>query len=115
MATLDTLDAERRTYAEEISDERRQRVALRAQLRAARAERAAMEEERDSLREAVLHLIEKGTSYVVRKKNTLLTHTRLIVEVCNDYSLWPHSGLASTSLASPFFFSLSSRLGAHLR
>lgn len=80
MATLDTLDAERRTYAEEISDERRQRVALRAQLRAARAERAAMEEERDSLREAVLHLIEK-------------------VEVCNDYSLWPHSGLASTSLA----------------
>lgn len=66
MATLDTLDAERRTYAEEISDERRQRVALQAQLRAARAEPAAMEEERDSLREAVLHLIEKGTSYVAR-------------------------------------------------
>lgn len=21
------------------------------------------------------------------------------VEVCNDYSLWPHSGLATTSLA----------------
>lgn len=82
MATLDTLDSERRTYAEEISDERRQRVALQAQLRAARAERAAMEAERDSLREAVLHLIEK-------------------VEVCNDYSLWPHSGLVSTSLAAP--------------
>ncbi|KAN0138051.1 hypothetical protein V8E53_003940 [Lactarius tabidus] len=80
MVTLDTLDAERRTYAEDISDERRQRVVLQAQLRAARAERAAMEEERDSLREAVLHLIEK-------------------VEVCNDYSLWPHSGLTSTSLA----------------
>ncbi|KAI9435250.1 hypothetical protein H4582DRAFT_2059517 [Lactarius indigo] len=82
MATLDTLDSERRTYAEEISDERRQRVALQAQVRAARAERAAMEAERDSLREAVLHLIEK-------------------VEVCNDYSLWPHSGLSSTSLAVP--------------
>ncbi|KAH9019969.1 hypothetical protein EDB85DRAFT_542226 [Lactarius pseudohatsudake] len=82
MATLDTLDSERRTYAEEISEERRQRVALTAQVRSARAERAAMEEERDSLREAVLHLIEK-------------------VEVCNDYSLWPHSGLSSTSLAVP--------------
>ena len=74
MATLDTLDAERRTYAEEISDERRQRVVLQAQLRTARAERAAMEEERDSLREAVLHLIEKGTPCVAqKKKNTLLT------------------------------------------
>ncbi|KAH9022071.1 hypothetical protein EDB83DRAFT_2320361 [Lactarius deliciosus] len=82
MATLDTLDSERRTYAEEISEERRQRVALQAQVRSARAERAAMEEERDSLREAVLHLIEK-------------------VELCNDYSLWPHSGLSSTSLAVP--------------
>ena len=41
MATLDTLDAERRTYAEDISDERRQRVALQAQVRAARAERIA--------------------------------------------------------------------------
>lgn len=68
MATLDTLDAERRTYAEEISDERRQRVVLQAQLRTARAERAAMEEERDSLREAVLHLIEKGTPCVPQKK-----------------------------------------------
>ena len=68
MATLDTLDAERRTYAEEISDERRQRVVLQAQLRTARAERAAMEEERDSLREAVLHLIEKGTPCVAQKK-----------------------------------------------
>ena len=78
MATLDTLDAERRTYAEDISDERRQRVALQAQLRAARAERAAMEEERDSLREAVLHLIEKGTPCVAtKKKNTLLTRARL--------------------------------------
>ncbi|KAI0249002.1 hypothetical protein BJV78DRAFT_1363193 [Lactifluus subvellereus] len=82
MATLDTLDSERHAYSEEISCERRQRVALQAQLRAARAERATMEAERDSLREGVLHLIEK-------------------VEVCNDYSLWPHSGLASTSLAAP--------------
>jgi hypothetical protein len=62
MATLDTLDSERRTYSEEISDERRQRVALHAQLRVARAEVAAMEVERDSLRESVLHLIEKGAS-----------------------------------------------------
>ncbi|KAI0298800.1 hypothetical protein B0F90DRAFT_1731250 [Multifurca ochricompacta] len=82
MATLDTLDSERCTYVKEISDERRQRIALQAQLRAARTERAAMEAERDSLREGVLHLIEK-------------------VELCNDYSLWPHSGLASTSLAAP--------------
>ena len=116
MATLDSLDAERRTYAEDISDERRQRVALQAQVRAARAERAAMEAERDSLREAVLHLIEKGASYVAQK-NTLLTRARLTVEVCNDYSLWPHSGLASTSLASPCFFLLSftSPLAAHSR
>jgi hypothetical protein len=105
MATLDTLDAERRTFSEEISDERRQRVALQAQLRAARAERAAMEAELDSLREAVLHLIEKGAFYVAQKT----THSRVpTVEVCNDYSLWPHSGLASTSLASPFFFPPSS-------
>jgi hypothetical protein len=62
MATLDVLDSERRTYSEEISDERRQRVALHAQLRVARAEAAAMEAERDSLREGVLHLIEKGAS-----------------------------------------------------
>ncbi|KAH9953643.1 hypothetical protein BC827DRAFT_113195 [Russula dissimulans] len=82
MATLDTLDSERCTYAEEISDERNQRVALQAQLRVAKAERAKMEAERDSLREGVSHLIEK-------------------VEVCNDYSLWPHSGLATTSLAAP--------------
>ncbi|KAI0291880.1 hypothetical protein BC826DRAFT_1186759 [Russula brevipes] len=82
MTTLDTLDSERRTYAEEISGERHQRVALQAQLRVARAERAAMEAERDSLRDGVLHLIEK-------------------VEVCNDYSLWPHSGLTTIRLADP--------------
>jgi len=75
MATLDTLDSERRTYAEEISDERRHRVALQAQVRAARAERAAMEEERDSLREAVLHLIEKGASHVARKNTHLILTT----------------------------------------
>lgn len=63
MATLDTLDSERHAYSEEISCERGQRVALQAQLRAARAERAAMEAERDSLREGVLHLIEKGASH----------------------------------------------------
>ena len=62
MATLDTLDSERRACAEEISDERRQRVTLHAQLRVARAEAAAMEVERDSLREGVLHLVEKGAS-----------------------------------------------------
>jgi hypothetical protein len=64
MTTLDTLDSERRTYAEEISGERHQRVALQAQLRVARAERAMMEAERDSLRDGVLHLIEKGVSCV---------------------------------------------------
>ncbi|KAH9975217.1 hypothetical protein BJV74DRAFT_862944 [Russula compacta] len=82
MATLDTLDSQRRAYAEEISNERRQCVALQAQLHVARAEKTAIEAERDSLREGVLHLIEK-------------------VEVCNDYSLWPHSGLAMTSPAAP--------------
>ncbi len=68
MATLDTLDSERRAYAEEISEERRQHVTLQGQVRAARAQRAAMEAERDSLREAVLHLIEKGT--FITKKET---------------------------------------------
>ncbi len=63
MATLDTLDTERHAYAEEISDERHQRVALQAQLHVARVERAKMEAERDSLREGWLHLIEKGVSY----------------------------------------------------
>lgn len=82
MATLDTLDSERHAYAEDISDERRQRVALQAQLRIASAERVKMEAERDSLRESMSHLIEK-------------------VEVCNDYSLWPHSGLSMSSLAAP--------------
>ena len=116
MATLDTVDSERRAFAEEISDERRQRVGLHAQLRTARAERAAMEAERDSLREAVLHLIEKGASHVAREKHSLLTRARITVEVCNDYSLWPHSGLSSTSLAGPFFSSsFSSRLAAHSR
>jgi len=62
MATLDTLDSERRAYSEEISDERRQCAAIHAELRVARAEAAAMEAERDSLRDAVLHLIEKGAS-----------------------------------------------------
>jgi hypothetical protein len=64
MATLDTLDSQRCAYAEEISNERRQCVALQAQLRVARAERTAMEAERDSLRGSVLHLIEKGASRV---------------------------------------------------
>ncbi|KAI9450947.1 hypothetical protein F5148DRAFT_567054 [Russula earlei] len=82
MATLDVLDSERCAYTEEISHERSQRVALQAQLGVARAEKAVMESERDSLREGVLHLIEK-------------------VEVCNDYSLWPHSGLTGTSPAAP--------------
>ncbi|KAI0259366.1 hypothetical protein BC834DRAFT_974334 [Gloeopeniophorella convolvens] len=82
MATLDVLDSERRAHAGEVSDARYQCSVLQAQVRAARAERTAMEVERDSLREAVMHLIEK-------------------VELCNDYGLWPHSGLASTSLAAP--------------
>lgn len=64
MATLDTLDSQRRAYTEEISNERRQCVALQEQLRVARAERTAIEAERDSLREGVLHLIEKGASRV---------------------------------------------------
>jgi hypothetical protein len=63
MATLDILDSERRAYAEDISDERNQRLALHAQLRAARAEAVAIEAERDSLREGVLHLVEKGASH----------------------------------------------------
>jgi Skp family chaperone for outer membrane proteins len=46
LATLDTLDTERNAYAEEISDERRQRAALQAQLRVASAERAKMEAEK---------------------------------------------------------------------
>ena len=106
MATLDSLDSERREFAEEISDERRQRVALQAQLRTAKAERASMESERDSLREAVLHLIEKGASHFARKKTHSSHRTRITVEVCNDYSLWPHSGLSSTSLAGLLFFLL---------
>ena len=41
------------------------------------------------------------------KKKTRSSPVRVsTVEVCNDYSLWPHSGLASTSLASTFFFFL---------
>jgi hypothetical protein len=42
-----------------------------------------------------------------RAESTHSSPVRASVEVCNDYSLWPHSGLASTSLASPclsFFF-----------
>jgi hypothetical protein len=62
MATLDTLDSERRAYSEEISDERRKCVALHAQLRVAKARATAMEAERDSIREGVLHWVEKGTS-----------------------------------------------------
>ena len=45
---------------------------------------------------------------VSHKKNKKHAPHVSTVEVCNDYSLWPHSGLASTSLASMiFFFSVS--------
>jgi hypothetical protein len=35
----------------------------------------------------------------IRSNNPSQLTSCFIVEVCNDYSLWPHSGLASTSLA----------------
>ena len=73
MATLDTLDSERHTYAEEISDERRKRIALQAQISVASAERARIEAERDGLREGVLHLIDKGV--YARKSNDVLMST----------------------------------------
>ncbi len=38
VATVVALDSERHVYAEEISEERRQRVVLRGQVRAAKAE-----------------------------------------------------------------------------
>ena len=41
---------------------------------------------------------------VSHKKNKKHAPHVSTVEVCNDYSLWPHSGLASTSLASMIFF-----------
>jgi hypothetical protein len=70
MVTLDTLDTERCTFSDEISDECHQRVVLQAQLHAARAEQAAMEAEHDGLREAVLHLIEKGAFYIAQQNHT---------------------------------------------
>ena len=45
--------------------------------------------------------------HILHGKNTHSSHrTRITVEVCNDYSLWPHSGLSSTSLAGLLFFLL---------
>jgi hypothetical protein len=53
-------------FPREISDERRQCIALQAQLHASRAEQAMMEAEHESLCEADLHIIEKGTFYVAQ-------------------------------------------------
>jgi hypothetical protein len=58
-------------FPRETSDERRQCVALPAQLHASRAERATMEAEHESLCEADLRLIEKGTFYVAQYNHTL--------------------------------------------
>ncbi|KAI0060264.1 hypothetical protein BV25DRAFT_1993065 [Artomyces pyxidatus] len=81
-ATLDALDELKQQQHEELRAVQLSRKALDVKLRLSEHAREAVEAERDSLRDAVLQLIEK-------------------VEVCNDFALWPHSGMFSTGLVAP--------------
>ncbi|KZV62214.1 hypothetical protein PENSPDRAFT_758867 [Peniophora sp. CONT] len=81
LSTLDTLQQTRLEHAEEVEAARRREETLEARVTAARKVAADAEAAQEDMRAGVLLLVEK-------------------VEVCNDYSLWPHSGLIATSLAS---------------
>jgi hypothetical protein len=61
LSTLDALDALRLSHAEELQEEVRARGELGSKLRRHRHGMRALEGERDSLRDAVLQLVEKGT------------------------------------------------------
>ncbi|VDC02948.1 unnamed protein product [Peniophora sp. CBMAI 1063] len=82
LSTLDTLQQARLEHAEELEAARRREEVWESRVAAARQVAADAEAAQEDMRAGVLLLVEK-------------------VEVCNDYSLWPHSGLLATSLAEP--------------
>ena len=60
LATFDALDALQLAHATELAGERREQARLRDKLRGYDVALRAAEDERDSMREAVVQLIEKG-------------------------------------------------------
>ncbi|KAA1475570.1 hypothetical protein DENSPDRAFT_910193 [Dentipellis sp. KUC8613] len=81
LVTLDTLDATQLAHTQELMAEQREKEKLAHTVHVYAQSLRSVEAERDDLRDAVAQLVEK-------------------VDLCNDFSLWPHTALHQTSLAA---------------
>lgn len=96
LSTLDTLDAIQASHQVELRDEADAKERLSKKLDQYLDFVRSVEAEKDDLRDAVTRLVEKGEPFVCFF--SILVHSFLIVEISNDYSLWPHSRMRSTCL-----------------
>ena len=109
MATLDKLDALQLKHNEELAAEKRINDVLTRKLE--RCQRYVRESraEWDDTREALSIVIEKGALPIVsgmKVAGIVLDHAHsvrfpLVVELANDYSLWPHTQMCLTSPLGP--------------
>ncbi|KAF9529522.1 hypothetical protein CPB83DRAFT_893338 [Crepidotus variabilis] len=82
LTSLDILDSERKQHREDVKAFELERRNMEARLDRATHFIQSLRSERDDMRDAVMRLVEK-------------------VELCNDYSKWPHSRMALSSFAEP--------------
>ncbi|KAI0028892.1 hypothetical protein K488DRAFT_73397 [Vararia minispora EC-137] len=109
LSTIDALSSASIKHEQEIADAQRMQDALHVRVSAARAALATSEAERDDMRDAVLQLVEKGAlrplalaAALIGLRPCRVALTMLVpVEICNDYSCWPHASILLSSLAHP--------------
>ena len=96
-STLDTLDVIQSGQNNELDAMAQTNKRLNDKLLRYSAVVKMAELERDDMRDAVLKLVEKGGSRSSARM-AILIHP-FLVELSNDYSLWPHSQMRLSRLA----------------
>ena len=109
LSTFDILHELRSSHARELSSETRAKERLSDKLDLYVDVVKAAEIERDDLKDAVLQLVEKGGSgsFVLRRGIVKMSaysyrdsfNHSFVVELSNDYGLWPHSRIQIASHA----------------
>lgn len=98
LSTLDTLDVIQSGQNNELDAMAQTNKRLKDKLLRYSAVVKMAELERDDMRDAVLKLVEKGGSRGSTNYNNFKS-TCFVVELSNDYSMWPHSQIRLSSLA----------------
>jgi hypothetical protein len=106
LSTLDTLDTLQTSHNVELASETHAKEHLSEKLDRYIDFVKSAEVEKDDLRDAVIQLVKKGefafTNIVSRRWDldqcSFVHCLPLVVELSNDYSLWPHSRMRSANL-----------------